>query len=46
LMPFDQRRNRIVMDYPAGIAVQDFQDLGFEAERTLTWMSKRIDPSG
>jgi ribosomal protein S18 acetylase RimI-like enzyme len=44
LMSFAERRNRIVMDYPAGIATEDFQNLGFEAERTLTWMSKRIDP--
>jgi ribosomal protein S18 acetylase RimI-like enzyme len=42
LMAFAQRRLRIVMDYPAGIAVQDLQALGFEAERTLTWMSKDL----
>jgi ribosomal protein S18 acetylase RimI-like enzyme len=42
LMAFAQRRIRIVMDYVAGIAVQDLQSLGFEAERSLTWMSKDL----
>jgi ribosomal protein S18 acetylase RimI-like enzyme len=42
LAAFSQRRVRFVMDYPARIAVQDFQDLGFEADRTLTWMSKDL----
>jgi ribosomal protein S18 acetylase RimI-like enzyme len=46
LMAFAHRRVRIVMDYPSGIAIQDFQGLGFEVERTLTWMSKHLDGSG
>ncbi len=45
LMAVTQRRIRIVMDYAAGVAVQDLQSLGFEVERTLTWMSKRFDQS-
>ncbi|OGO16419.1 MAG: hypothetical protein A2Z14_08850 [Chloroflexi bacterium RBG_16_48_8] len=45
LMAFAQRKSRIVMDYPAGIAVQELQSLGFEAERTLTWMSKHFNES-
>jgi ribosomal protein S18 acetylase RimI-like enzyme len=42
LMAFAQRRLRVVMDYVAGVAVQDLQNLGFEAGRTLTWMSKDL----
>jgi ribosomal protein S18 acetylase RimI-like enzyme len=45
LMAFAQRRLRIVMDYPVGIAVQDLQTLGFDVERTLTWMSKDLTKS-
>lgn len=31
-------RREMVLDYPPGLADQDFNDLGFKAQRTLTWM--------
>ena len=31
--------NHIVLDYPAGLAVVELRELGFQPERTLTWMA-------
>ena len=33
------RRARLVMDYPAGRAVESFQEAGFHVQQTLVWMS-------
>jgi len=35
-------RKPIAIDYLAGVAIQPLQDLGFRAERTLTWMRRRL----
>jgi hypothetical protein len=32
----------VVLDYPAGAAIEAFSDLGFEALRTLTWMGRQL----
>lgn len=40
LMANAHRRVQIVIDYPTGYAQQAFQDLGFQDQRTLTWMLK------
>jgi len=45
LMAFAHRNMRIVMDYPAGYAQQDFEKLGFQTERTLSWMMKQLNQS-
>ena len=31
--------NHVVLDYPAGLAVEELRELGFQPERTLTWMA-------
>jgi len=31
--------DHMVLDYPAGLAVEELQELGFRPERTLTWMA-------
>jgi len=31
--------NHVVLDYPAGLAVVELRELGFQPERTLTWMA-------
>ena len=36
------RRVRYILDYPAGVAEEDLKALGFQTQRTLTWMSKDL----
>lgn len=43
LVAFANRKVQIVIDYPAGFAEQDFRNLGFHAQRTLTWMGKQFN---
>jgi GNAT superfamily N-acetyltransferase len=32
----------LLLDYPVGMADEDLRDLGFNSQRTLTWMSKDL----
>jgi GNAT superfamily N-acetyltransferase len=41
------RRIQYILDYPAGVAEENLKTLGFQAQRTLTWMSKELlEPKG
>jgi hypothetical protein len=35
-------RYAATMDYPAGVAVETLERVGFQPRRTLTWMRKEI----
>jgi ribosomal protein S18 acetylase RimI-like enzyme len=40
LQSLSNRKVRLILDYPAGVAEVEFETLGFQPQRTLTWMAK------
>jgi ribosomal protein S18 acetylase RimI-like enzyme len=38
LMAISDKRRRILLDYPTGVAEQELKELGFQPQRSLMWM--------
>jgi len=38
LMTITNKRRRVILDYPTGVAEQELKELGFQPQRSLMWM--------
>ena len=45
LQSLSHRKVQLILDYPAGVAQSELEALGFQPQRTLTWMAKEFSES-